>query len=347
MKGTLALEMPGLPVMANVELENALRKLIAERGLPLYRMMGFQLGWVDEKGEPLNHPSPDRTHGALALASAQAVSGDFRPAIRYAVAVELVENFSEIHVDVEDGNTERAGRSSIWWTWGPAQAINAGDGMHAMARLALYDLRLDGTTPDRVAAALKTLDEATLRLCEGEYLDIAYQERLALSVNDFLEMAEARSGALFGCAARLGAMASPQGTPQAADSLAEFGSKLGTARQVAGDIAAFWGEHERDQVQQGRLIAKKKNLPVVHAMATADATTRRRLGDLYVQRVLDPSAIKTVAGMLEASGSRRFAQDTLARLLAEADSALASAGLDQKGTEMLRMAARQIAGATG
>ena len=341
------MELPGLSAMAAVELEDALRKVIAERDLPLYRMMGFQLGWVDEKGETVSRPPPDRAHGALALASAQAVNGDFRPAIGYAVAVELVQNFSQIHVDVEDGNTERAGRPSIWWTWGPAQAINAGDGMHAMARLALYDLRHDGAAPDRVAAALKALDEATLRLCEGEYLDIAYQERLALSVNDYLAMAEARMGALFGCAARLGAMAGPHGKPEAADRLAEFGSKLGTARQVAGDIAAFWGEDERDQVEQGRLIDKKKSLPVVHAMATADPTTRRRLGDLYVQRVLDPASIKTVAGMLEASGSRRFTQDTLVRLLAEADSAVASAGLEKKGAELLRAAARQIAGEAG
>ena len=340
------MEVPGLPATAELELETALRKLITERELPLYRIMAFQLGWVDENGEPVNRPTPDRVHGVLALATAQAVGGDFRPATGYGAAVELVHNFWQVHADVEDGNTERGGRPSVWWTWGPAQAINAGDGMHAMARLALFGLRNNGVAPERVLAAVKALDEATVQLCEGEYLDITYQERLTVSVDDYLSMAEARSGALFGCAARLGALAAAPDAAQAAERLGEFGVKLGAARQVAGDIAALWGQSERDQAQQGRLIAKKKNLPVVHAMATADPTTRRRLGDLYVQRVLDPAAIKTVAGMLEASGSRRFAEDTLARLLAEADAALSAAGLTKEGAELLRGAARNIAAAS-
>lgn len=342
------MELPGLPATAAVELETALRNLIAERELPLYRIMAYQLGWLDESGEPRRAEAPpDRVHGLLTLACAQATGGDYRQAVGYGVAVELVNNFSQIHADVEDGNTERAGQPSVWWTWGPAQAINAGDGMHAMARLAIFGLRRTGAAPGHVAAALKALDEATMRLCEGEYLDITYQERLTLSVNDYLAMAEARTGSLFGCAARLGAMASLPGEGETVDRLAEFGTRLGAARQVAGDIAAFWGQGERGQAQQGRLLAKKKNLPVVHAMASADPTTRRRLGDLYVQRVLDPAAIKTVAQMLEVCGSRSFAQDTLARLLADADSSLAAASLRRESTELLRSAAKQIAEPAG
>lgn len=341
------MEIPGLPPTAATDLEAALRKLIAERELPLYRMMAFHMGWVDENGAPLHRPAPDRPHGMLALAASHAASGDYRPALGCAVAVETVHNFWQIHADVEDGNTERAGRPSVWWAWGPAQAINAGDGMHAMARLAIFELRRDGVPSERVAAALGALDEATVQMCEGEYLDITYQERLSLPVDDYMKMAEARSGALLGCAARLGGMAGAGGSEDCASRLGEFGLKLGAARQVAGDIAAFWGEGDRDQVQQGRLIAKKKSLPVVHAMSHADATTRRRLGDLYVQRVLDPASIKTVAAMMEACGSRRFAEDNLARLLAEADAALVAAGLRSSGTELLRAAARQIAAAAG
>ncbi len=336
-------EIPGLPAAAISNLEAALKTATAGRELPLYRIMAYQLGLMDENGETLPGASaPPRLHGELAMASAQAAGGEFRAAVPCAVAVELISNFWQIHVDVEDGNTERAGRPSVWWTWGPAQAINAGDGMHALARLALFSLRGEGLALEDASLALRLLDEATLRLCEGEYLDITYQERLKVQADEYLTMAEARSGALFGCAAHMGASMARL-TVERASLFGEFGTKLGLARQVALDIEAFWGKGQRDQTQQGRLIAKKKSLPLTHALSSADATTRRKLGDLYVQRVLDPEAIKAVAEMLDGCGSRRFAEDTLARLLADADAALTAAALDRRGTELLRALARRIA----
>jgi geranylgeranyl diphosphate synthase type I len=179
-------------------------------------------------------------------------------------------------------------------------------------------------------------------LCEGEYLDITFQESLSVKVEDYLRMAEARTGALLGCAAQLGALAVQSGSAPSGGRLNEFGSKLGAARQVAGDIAALWNEGPRDAATHGRLIVKKKNLAVVHAISNGDPKTRRKLGDLYVQRTLEPSAIQTVTGILESAGSRRFAEDTLARLLAEADAALLQAELNQEGTQLLRAAAKEI-----
>ena len=97
-----------------------------------------------------------------------------------------------IHNDIEDGNTERAGRPSVWWNWGPAQAINAGDGMHAMARLALFGLSEKDVDPKRVASAIRALDEAAVKICEGEYADIANQERMSMTVASYLEMVDDR-----------------------------------------------------------------------------------------------------------------------------------------------------------
>ena len=54
-------------------------------------------------------------------------------ALPAAAAVELVQGFTEIHDDVQGGIPTRDGRDAVWWVWGPAQAINAGDGMHGWA----------------------------------------------------------------------------------------------------------------------------------------------------------------------------------------------------------------------
>ena len=142
----------GLPDSAEGEMNAVLRDFVESRTLPLYEMMSYQLGWGREEGEAVSLGPPPRLHGGLTLAAAFASSGDYGPAINHAVSVEMMNSFWLIHNDIEDGNTERAGRPSVWWNWGPAQAINAGDGMHAMARLALFRLSEEDVDPKRVAS---------------------------------------------------------------------------------------------------------------------------------------------------------------------------------------------------
>ena len=64
----------------------------------------------------------------------------------------------------------RGERETVWWKWGPAQAINAGDGMHALARLALFGLQDAGLSAGSTFRAVQILDEAGLRTCEGRFL---------------------------------------------------------------------------------------------------------------------------------------------------------------------------------
>ena len=326
---------------AEDELNAALREFVESRTLPLYDMMSYQLGWGREEGEAASLGPPPRLHGGLTLAAAQAAGGDYRPAIQHAVSVEMMNSFWLIHNDIEDGNTERAGRPSVWWHWGPAQAINAGDGMHAMARLAIFGLSESGVGPTRIAAAIRALDEAAVKICEGEYADIANQERMSMNVDAYLGMVDDRIGALFGCAARLGALAVSE-DGKLADGLDRFGSKIGSARQLAEDYLTLWPAGERDTIQQGRMITKKKNLPVVHTLETADPRTKRLLGEMYMQRVLEPSVLDEVARLCEAAGGREFTMSQIDRLLAESDEGLDQSGLDSQSRELLKPTGRAL-----
>ncbi|MBI4306293.1 MAG: polyprenyl synthetase family protein [Chloroflexi bacterium] len=309
---------------------------MAGRSLPLYRMMSYHLGWVDENGAPVESERPLRTRGALALLAAKAVSGEAEPALRHAVAVEMVHNYSQMHQDVQEGNTDSSGRPSVWWVWGPAQAINAGDGMHALARLALFGLREQGVPTDSVSAVLRTLDEATLQLCEGSYLDTVFQDRLTVGISEYLDMASRASGALAGCAARLGAMAAGEEDSTRLEALTEFGTKLGTALRISTDYRVFWLDGDRDTGVQGRVLSKKKTLPVVHALENAAIRDKRALGEVYAQRVLDPNDLGKVASILDEAGSKGFTEQTLERLSGEALSALERARLPSDHARALR-----------
>lgn len=300
-------------------------------------MMSFQLGWVDENGDQSTIPTRPRVHGQFALSVADAIStagtNSVAAVLPYTVSLELLHNFTLIHEDVEDGNTEHNGRPSVWWTWGPAQAINAGDGMHAMARMALFALTEAGEPVERVSEAVRALDSATVMLCEGEYIDITMQEQLGLTVQKYTDMVRSRSGALFGASAQIAAHASDR--PELAETLFKFGQLAGTARQIAADYTLFWGGEELDPVQHGRLLTKKKSLPVAHAIETAPPTTKRKLGDIYVQRVIDPAKAGQITALLEESGSREFTLETIGRLLADAKSCLETVSIDQDAMERL------------
>lgn len=309
-------------------------------------MMSFQLGWVDENGDRSTIPTRPRVHGQFALSVADAITasgtGTAATVVPYAISLELLHNFTLIHEDVEDGNTEHNGRPSVWWTWGPAQAINAGDGMHAMARMALFALTEAGEPSERVAGAVRSLDRAAMILCEGEYIDITMQEQIGLTTQMYIDMVCSRSGALFGASAQIAAFAS--GRPELTDALFKFGQLTGTTRQLAADYVLFWGGEELDPVQHGRLLTKKKNLPVAHAIETAPPSIKRRLGDIYVQRVIDPAKAGDITLLLEEAGSREFTLETIERLSLEAVSQLDALDLDSDTRDRLTKTALAVAG---
>src|SRR5207302_2017554 len=124
--------------------------------------------------------------GAWGMTSSDA--GYLRRALPAAAAVELTHNFTLIHDDIEDGDAERRHRPTLWKLWGIPQAINAGDGLFAMARLALWD-SLDEGVEGAIAARLGALlDQACIVLAEGQYLDISFEEGQNISVARYVDM---------------------------------------------------------------------------------------------------------------------------------------------------------------
>ncbi|MXX93673.1 MAG: hypothetical protein F4Y63_09560 [Chloroflexi bacterium] len=332
-----------LPAEAEDRLEEAIRAFFAGRDLEIYQMMAWQLGHGDERGVAELAPTERRLHGSLLLALAQALHGDYSIGLKYAISVELMHNFGLIHGDVQDGNTERLGRASVWWKWGPSQAINTGDGMHAMARLSLFQLCDEGEPLERVSTALEIVDDAILNRCEGEYLDVSFQEGLSVTVGDYLGMVEKRVGSLYGASAEMGAILDDDFGSERREALRKFGESIGVAKQLVADYQAIFGASERDPVQQGRIISKKKNLATAFLFDTVkDPSIMRRAGEMYMQRVIDPSHITDLVDMAAEAGGREFNLEQIHKHLEKAEQALASAGFEDQNVAKLMELARDI-----
>jgi geranylgeranyl diphosphate synthase type I len=313
-------------------IQSELRALLKDRTQPLYRMVEYQLGWADEHGAPANaFPTP-----YLGVACALACEGAGKPsdiAIPAAAAVVLAQQYVRVHEDIQDGAPAEGSRSPVWWVWGPAQAINAGDGLHALARIALIRLGSVGVPPDRVLAALSTLDEAALGLCEAQHTDLGMLERLDVSLETYVKIAEGRGGALLGGAMALGCTIA--GAPSAVTGqLQRAGSRLGLALQARTEVAALWGEDR--QSLAAMLLNKRKTLPFVLAFTRAPPKEKRELGMLYQQRVLEPGDLSRLAQTLDALGGRRAAEEYVTTWAREAGELLAASGLPAQRLEDLR-----------
>jgi geranylgeranyl diphosphate synthase type I len=312
--------------------DSELKDVLASRDLPLYDMMVYHLGW-DEVPPPVSTPQ-QRSHGVLSVASTLANEGDPNTVVPAAAALELVDKFCQIHDDVQGGKPKRGDRDAVWWVWGPAQAINTGDGMHAMARLSLFRLLDRGISSQTAFEAVQLLDKASLLACEGRFIDLQAQERLDMTSSAYLKMASDKEGALYGCAASMGALIAGADS-ELIDSLEKFGRHLGTALVINSELIQLEAVGSKNQRADEDLMNKKKSLPVVMAFENATPSGRRKLGDYYFKRVLEPGDLPGLAALVNELGGTESANRVLKDEMVLAVEALNSVGLNSDGKTLL------------
>lgn len=315
-------------------LESELKSIVASREMPLYNMMSYHMGWADAQGQPATVSTGYRTHGMLCLTACRSLGGDSETALPAAAAVELVLNFCQIHDDVQSGSPKREERDSIWWIWGPAQAINAGDGMHALARLALFRLPDFGVPAATTLQAVHLLDEASLRTCEGRFLDLEAQEKPTMSLEEYARMARWKSGALISGAMQLGLLIAThdsENDDDALDAVGKFGTDIGLATQIQADVRDLWADGEAEVGLEA--MNKKKLAPVVLAMERASKSEKRRIGDIFFKRVLEPDDVTSLRGIMDDMGVKEECQEMARTYRSQALTALDSAGFSEQGRE--------------
>ncbi|MFC7648633.1 polyprenyl synthetase family protein [Streptosporangium lutulentum] len=133
--------------------------------------------------------------------------------------MELVHAFSLLHDDIMDADRMRRHRPTAWTVFGCSAAILAGDVLLSLAG----ELLLDGDTPGHVRAA-RTLAVATRELVAGQALDLEFEQRSDVSLDECRQMATRKTGSLLACACSIGATAVDGPAPLIA-ALAAFGAE--------------------------------------------------------------------------------------------------------------------------
>jgi geranylgeranyl pyrophosphate synthase len=179
-----------------------------------------------------------RVRPLLVLAACDAVGGLWGRALPAAVAVECVHAFSLVHDDLPamDDDDYRRGRLTTHKKFGDALGVLVGDALLAFAFEELSRLTAEGVPAPRVVEAVRRLAHAAgpMQLVGGQALDVAAEGRKP-SARLVRDIHERKTGALFGAAIALGAIAG-DADARTVDALEGAGRMAGLAFQIQDDL---------------------------------------------------------------------------------------------------------------
>jgi geranylgeranyl diphosphate synthase type I len=322
------------PSMATVSHDLDLATLIADTEAEILRLVGdhdpstagayamirYHLG-LDGSGAPAGK----RMRPLLGLLAYASIAGDHAAALPGAAAVELGHNFSLVHDDIEDGDRERRHRLTLWALHGVAQAINAGDMLFSLSRVALHRLTALGFSDWKVLRLMRLYDETCVKLCEGQYIDIATSESDDLmSVELYFDMIGRKTAALIAASIEAGALLATDDEDVIARYRA-FGWALGLAFQLNDDLLGIWGAEQATGKEPTDIARHKKTLPVIYAFEHAGPEDRERLVELYERDQPTRDDVTEIVAILERTGAHDFTRTEARRhrdaALAELDAA--------------------------
>jgi geranylgeranyl diphosphate synthase type I len=212
-----------------------------------------------------------RIRAALCVSTCEVFGRDYSDALAFAATIEHLQNFTLIHDDIADGDTQRRFQESIWKRFGVAHGINIGDTFVLFASLAI----LEASYPERVKLRLmKLISEYGLQMIEGQTLDINLRHKHAVTEHEYMECTKKKTGAFLAMAAVGGGIIGGASARNLAR-LREFALLAGTAFQIKDDILDVDGFKGRDTGSD--VLEGKKTLMVIHAMQTATASDRAKL----------------------------------------------------------------------
>jgi octaprenyl-diphosphate synthase len=262
-----------------------------------------------------------RLRPVLTLASARAVGGrGSDAAVRLAAAVEFIHTATLLHDDVVDDSDLRRGKAAAKNLWGASASILVGDFLFARAFTLMVetnDLRI-----------LDILSRASCVIAEGEVRQLAALGRTDLAIPEYMAIVEAKTAALFEAAARAGALTGCD-NEQVADSMGEYGRRLGRAFQLIDDLLDYGGlttvigKSVGDDFREGKLT-----LPVIYAREAADARDRKFWDRTMGERDRHDGDLAHAIHLIRSSGA---AERTLEAARVEAAAAQAALGRAARG----------------
>lgn len=291
------------------ELKRQVSRLDEPRTKLFHEMLTYHMGWTGEGAGA--QAAGKRIRPLITLLSVASINSDgnkdddsiyWLHAVSLAASIELVHNFSLVHDDIQDNSELRRGRKTVWVKWGAPMAINVGDALFVIANQAALDLKAHYPA-DRVVRAAEILNNCCLDLTRGQYLDMSYEERNDLTMEDYWPMIGGKTSALLSACTQIGALLG-YAQEEKIEYYRLFGYNLGLAFQVQDDVLGIWGnESLTGKSAASDLVEGKNSLPVLFALEKNGEFAKR-----WNQGPITQEDVGAAAALLEKEGAKAYAE---------------------------------------
>lgn len=279
-----------------------------------------------------------RIRPVLSLMTANLFSDEIEEAVYPAIALEVFHNFTLMHDDIMDKSPIRRGQPTVHHKWDDNTAILSGDTMMIQA----YQLLIK-TKPEKLQEIIQLFNEVAISVCRGQQLDMEYEKRSSVSLNEYLEMIRLKTSVLIGGAMQIGALINQANTDTQKE-VYECGVSLGMAFQLHDDYLDIFGEEKQTGKQNGGdIISDKKTYLLIRAFEKAEEEELAVL-DKYVGNRSHADSEK-VAAILEVYQKLELEQEIISKaeeFFQKAMTILDNISVDEHRKEPLRNLATQL-----
>jgi geranylgeranyl diphosphate synthase type I len=291
------------------ELQHQVQRLNQTYTQEFHEMLTYHMGWTGEGAG--TGATGKRIRPLITLLSTASINSkeqnnetnnlNWLHAVSAASAIELIHNFSLVHDDIQDNSELRRGRKTVWVKWGSPMAINAGDALFVIAYQSMLDCSKHYPA-EMVMQATSILSEICLKLTQGQFLDMSYENHNDLSIENYWHMIGGKTASLLSACTQIGAILG-YAKPDTIEAYRLCGYHLGLAFQVQDDVLGIWGDESvTGKSAASDLVEGKNSLPVLFGL-----TQNKQFATRWKQGAITQTEVRDVAKLLEDEGAKEYA----------------------------------------
>jgi geranylgeranyl diphosphate synthase type I len=256
-----------------------------------------------------------RLRPAISMLSCEAVHGNIENVIPLAISIELIHNFTLVHDDIMDKSKLRRNTPTVHIQYGEPTAIIAGDLLFTKSFEVIHNFNGDLSIFKRINL---NLVERIREVCEGQQLDMEFEKRNDVTEEEYFDMIQKKTSALFMLAAEGGSIIGG-GTEDQNTGLRNYGKYLGLAFQIRDDFLDMssnvntLGKDIGNDIRNG-----KKTLIAVHSINNASGNDKQLIDKIFGNNNASEEDIKKVYKLFTDIGSLDYAKKTAYKFCDEA-----------------------------
>lgn len=277
-----------------------------------------------------------RVRPALTLMSYNLYKEDVSRVIPIALAIEIFHNFTLLHDDLMDRADMRRGKPTVHIKWNDNTAVLSGDAMLIEAYKEIVK-----TDSPHLQEVVNLFSTTSTEICCGQQYDMEFEQRMDVTIPEYLEMIRLKTAVLLACALKEGAIVA-EASAEDANNLYDFGINVGLGFQLKDDLLDVYGDSSNfGKKIGGDILCNKKTYLLINALA--DATVKEELCEWINKTSYDEKEkIEAVTAIYNRLNLKEKSENLIREYYRKAISCLQKVNVDESKKQELHKLAENL-----